>query len=518
MSMVKYLFLIITAIMMVSCAIQGTITGGPIDKRAPMFDSVKVKPALGTTHFNASEIHIPFTEFITLNKANENILIVPNDLKIEPIAKDKTLTLRLKGEPKSKTTYAIYLNNAVKDLHEGNDTLLTYVFSTGDYIDSITYQGKVIDSRTRLPFKGATVALFSDTVTTFYQKAVNFAMTNDQGEYKLKHIHNGNYYVVSFQDQNKDFTLQAFELSGFKTEKIDLTKSKIDTTAIELFPSLPKKAIRKISHINNDEILITGNIPIDKANITFFKHPILFKTIHKPDSISLFINTNEVDTLRGSLAIDEYIDTFYCRIQPKLNHKIPTLYFPKYVRQKSTWLINTNDLITNFNQDSIQLFVNDSIKTPFELKASGYQLQIKPGIYTSKSIKLVIKATGLSFRNFKENYKLNQTLTVFDSTQYGIFNVSTTAFPKGTILEVLLGDKVTHQHVVDEKHSLWKIDNLEKGSYVFKVYYDSNSNGKWDTGNLKNKIQPEKIQIYNDAFQARPNWEVEVKFDPAKWK
>ena len=503
---------------MVSCAIQGTITGGPIDKRAPLFDSLKVKPALNTTHFNASEIHIPFTEFISLNKANENILIVPNDLKIEPIAKDKTLTLRLKGEPKTNTTYAIYLNNAVKDLHEGNDTLLTYVFSTGDYIDSISFQGKVIDSRTRLPMKGATVALFSDTTTSFYQKAINFALTNDQGVFNLKHIHNGTYYVVAFQDQNKDFILQPFELSGFKTEKIDLNKSNIDTTAIELFPSLPKKAIRKISHINNDEILITGNVAIDKANITFLNHPILSKTIHKSDSISLFLNTNELDTIHGTLTLDHYIDTFYCRIQPKLNHKIPKLYFPNFIRPHSTLLINTNDFITSINKDSIQLIVNDSIKVPFEVKATGYQIQIKPVTYTSKSIKLIIKPMGLTFRNFKENYKLTQTLNVFDSTQFGVFNVSTTAFPKGTILEILSGDKVKSRYIVDEKQSTWKIDDLEKGSYVFKAYFDSNQNGSWDTGNLKNKIQPEKIQIYNEAFQARANWEVEVKFDPAKWK
>lgn len=518
MSMVKYLFLIISAFLIGGCAIQGTITGGPIDRKAPVFDTLKLNPKLGSIHFNASEIHLPFKEFITLNKASENIIVVPDDFKIDPIAKDKVLTLKLKGKPKSNTTYAIYINNAVKDLHEGNDTLLTYVFSTGDYIDSISYKGRVIDIRTRLPFKGATVALFSDTVTTFVQKAFNFTTTNEKGEYTLKYIHPGTYYLVAFQDQNRDFIPQPFELSGFKPEKIHLEKSVIDSSDIELFPTLPKKAIRRISHINNEEILITGNLPIDKANITLFNQKILEKKIHKSDSISILLNTNTIDTIQGVLSIDNYIDTFYCRIQPKLNHKIPTLYFPKYVRQKSTWLINTNDLITNFNQDSIQLFVNDSIKIPFELKASDYQLQIKPGIYTSKSIKLVIKATGLSFRNFKENYKLNQTLTVFDSTQYGIFNVSTIAFPKGTILEVLLGDKVTHQHVVDEKHSLWKIDNLEKGSYVFKVYYDSNSNGKWDTGNLKNKIQPEKIQIYNDAFQARPNWEVEVKFDPTKWK
>jgi hypothetical protein len=516
--MVKYLFLIISAFLIGGCAIQGTITGGPIDRKAPVFDTLKLNPKLGSIHFNVSEIHLPFKEFITLNKASENIIVVPDDFKIDPIAKDKVLTLNLKGKPKSNTTYAIYINNAVKDLHEGNDTLLTYVFSTGDYIDSISYRGKVIDIRTRLPFKGATVALFSDTVTTFVQKAFNFTTTNEKGEYTLKYIHPGTYYLVAFQDQNRDFIPQPFELSGFKTEKIHLEKSVIDSSDIELFPTLPKKAIRRISHINNEEILITGNLPIDKANITLFNQKILEKKIHKSDSISILLNTNTIDTIQGVLSIDNYIDTFYCRIQTKLNHKTPKLYFPKNIRSRSSLIITTNDFISSFNKDSIQLFANDSIKVPFELKASGYQMQLMPTTYSSKTLKLIIKPSGLTFTNFREKYNLTQTINVFDSTQYGIFNVVTSSFPSGTLLELLSGEKVTHRHTIDEKHTIWKIDDLEKGAYIFKAYFDSNNNGKWDTGILQKKILPEKIQIYNEPFQARQNWEVEVKFDPTKWK
>ena len=324
--------------------------------------------------------------------------------------------------------------------------------------------------------------------------------------------------VVAFQDQNRDFIPQPFELSGFKTEKIHLEKSVIDSSDIELFPTLPKKAIRRISHINNEEILITGNLPIDKANITLFNQKILEKKIHKSDSISILLNTNTIDTIQGVLSIDNYIDTFYCRIQTKLNHKTPKLYFPKNIRSLSSLIITTNDFISSFNKDSIQLFANDSIKVPFELKASGYQMQLMPTTYSSKTLKLIIKPSGLTFTNFREKYNLTQTINVFDSTQYGIFNVVTSSFPSGTLLELLSGEKVTHRHTIDEKHTIWKIDDLEKGAYIFKAYFDSNNNGKWDTGILQKKILPEKIQIYNEPFQARQNWEVEVKFDPTKWK
>jgi hypothetical protein len=516
--MVKYLFLILITSLLGSCAIQGSISGGPNDQKPPFFDTLKVKPALGTVHFNATEIQLPFTEFIKLNKASENILVVPNDFKIDPVAKDRTLTLRLKGQPKPNTTYAIYLNNTIEDIHEGNDTLLTYVFSTGDYIDSIKYSGKVIDVRNRLPFKGAYVALYSDTVTSFLQKATNFTTTNDQGEFTLKYIHPGNYYLVAFQDQNRDFIPQSHEVSGFKTGKVSLTHSEKDTVAVELFPPLPKKALRRINYINNEEFIITSNVPMDTSGIRLFNAPILKKKVHRSDSISLFINTNVIDTIRGVLSLDQYRDTFYCRVQPKQNHKNPRLYFPNQVRQNQSWVITTNDFITGFKKDSIQLFANDSIQIPFEIVASGYQIILKPSKFLAKNYKLNIKSTGVSFTNFHGKFSALQTITVFDSTQFGIFNIPTTTFPVGTILELLSGDKVTHRHIVDAKHTFWKIDDVEKGTYVLKAYFDANQNGKWDTGNLAKKIQPEKIQIYNEPFQARQNWEIDIVLDPSKWK
>jgi uncharacterized protein (DUF2141 family) len=517
--MVKYLFLIITLLTFGSCAIQGSISGGPTDKKPPYFDTLNLMPEWGKTNFKSEEIELNFTEFISLNKPTENILVVPNDFKIDPVAKDRSITLRIIGEPKPNTTYAIYLNNAVKDVHEGNDTLLSYVFSTGNYLDSIYYSGKIIDIKTRLPFKGVFVALYNDTVTSFLQKASNFTTSNDKGEFTLKYIHPGTYHIVAFQDMNRDFIPQPHELSGFKSEKINLNQSINDSIAIELFPASPKKAIRKITHINNDEILITGNLPIDKSEISLFNQSIKYKKVHRPDSISLFVICSNIDTLRGVLSLDKYIDTFYCKIQSKLNHKVPTLSFPVRVKPYLPFVISTNDVVSTYLNDSIKLFINDSINVPFELTISNYEILVKP-IYSgeAKNLKMVFKPSGLIFANYKGTFSGTYTVSVFDSTQFGVFNINTTGLPDGTILEVISNSKVTHKHIVNSKNSHWFIDDLEKGTYVFKALFDDNKNGRWDTGNLEKMIQPEKILIYNEPFQARPNWEVDVTFDISKWK
>jgi len=45
-----------------------------------------------------------------------------------------------------------------------------------------------------------------------------------------------------------------------------------------------------------------------------------------------------------------------------------------------------------------------------------------------------------------------------------------------------------------------------------KIIYDNNANFKWDTGNLLQKLQPEKV-IYNaEPVNTRPNWDLELEW------
>ena len=68
----------------------------------------------------------------------------------------KTVTLTWEDTLENNTTYSIYLNETVQDITESNDSLMVFVFSTGDYIDSLSYQVKVIDAFTsQLPLVGS---------------------------------------------------------------------------------------------------------------------------------------------------------------------------------------------------------------------------------------------------------------------------------------------------------------------------------------------------------------------------
>jgi hypothetical protein len=55
-------------------------------------------------------------------------------------------------------------------------------------------------------------------------------------------------------------------------------------------------------------------------------------------------------------------------------------------------------------------------------------------------------------------------------------------------------------------------NNIPTGRYNIRVIYDSNKNGEWDTGNVKSRIQPEKVWIYPEPIDLKPNWEQEKIF------
>jgi len=48
---------------------------------------------------------------------------------------------------------------------------------------------------------------------------------------------------------------------------------------------------------------------------------------------------------------------------------------------------------------------------------------------------------------------------------------------------------------------------LEPQKYLVKALFDRNNNGKWDTGNLQQRIPPEEVMYYLSVVKVRSNWD-----------
>ena len=144
----KYLFfclaLLLTAFLAQRCANAVAPTGGPQDTTPPKV--VEALPENQSINFTGKKIEITFDEYITLENANQNVMISPPlsekpDIKL----KNKTVVIKFKEDLAPNTTYTINFGSSIKDLHEGNlFTDYVYSFSTGDHIDTLRIAGKVL--------------------------------------------------------------------------------------------------------------------------------------------------------------------------------------------------------------------------------------------------------------------------------------------------------------------------------------------------------------------------------------
>ena len=54
--------------------------------------------------------------------------------------------------------------------------------------------------------------------------------------------------------------------------------------------------------------------------------------------------------------------------------------------------------------------------------------------------------------------------------------------------------------------------HLFPGEYKIKVVEDRNKNGKWDTGNYSQNIQPERVFFFEKPISIRGYWDLEEDF------
>src|SRR5690606_5775348 len=57
-----------------------------------------------------------------------------------------------------------------------------------------------------------------------------------------------------------------------------------------------------------------------------------------------------------------------------------------------------------------------------------------------------------------------------------------------------------------------KLNKLQPGNYNMRIIIDENGNSKWDTGNLLENKQPEKVIPYLETINLKTGWENLVDF------
>jgi hypothetical protein len=233
------------------CANPVAPEGGPKDTRPPR--TLNSNPPNFSTGFKANTIKIDFDEFVALKNATSEVNISP-PLKSAPDLKlrGKSLIVKLDDSLAQNTTYSIDFGKCISDITENNVlTGYNYVFSTGNYVDSLSAKGVVLNSFDLTPQKDVFVMLYIDRHDTIpfdslpvKTKPYYVTKTNEKGEFLLKNLRPGAMKLVALNDLNSNLIFdQASEKVAFYDSLIHpsfIPKPVIDTTKKD---SLHKKQI-----------------------------------------------------------------------------------------------------------------------------------------------------------------------------------------------------------------------------------------------------------------------------------
>ncbi|PKB16937.1 Ig-like domain-containing protein [Flavobacterium sp. 5] len=528
----KYLpFLLL--IFFISCAKRGSITGGLKDTIAPTLKSSY--PENYSTKFTGNKIKLTFDENIKLKNLNKQLIVSPpmkNELLIIPTTASKTLSITINDTLAPDTTYSLNFGQSIADNNEGNPfNQFKYVFSTGDYIDSLALGGRIKDAYDKEAPSFVSIMLYEANEkfndSTVYKENPRY-ITNTLDSlktFRLENLKAGKYFLVAMKDNNSNNKFNP------KSDKIGFNKQIVtipnDTVfELELFKeALPFKA-NKPSQASGNRLIIgyEGNPKSngELAKLTLKNKeeiiPAIITRIDKKDSLQIWYKPLKVDSLSLNITKDKYSKDFTFKIKKQKNDTLSikalqsgTLNFrDRFTLESSTPLVN-------FDKTKMTLIDKDSVAVPFTTAYDEFKQQLYVDFKIDEAQKYNFKMLPGAVVDFLE--KTNDTLsfktTTRNYTDYGNIILSlknVNRFPVIIELTNEKGDIVKASEYTESKTEI-QFNLVEPAIYNFRAIYDDNKNKEWDTGSYLEKKQAEEVIYRSKEIDVHVNFDYQETFD-----
>lgn len=289
-----YIFIIIAAAVMYSCANIGNPSGGPIDKTPPIF--MRSNPTPNAVNVKDRKIEIFFDEIVTLKDPSTKIIVSPAQTEMPRMsALGRKVTVELVDSLLPNTTYTIDFSNSIQDNNEGNAIdNFAFAFSTGSVIDSMRVSGYVLDSRALEPMQSVVVGLQSNLADSAFhkEKLQRVALTNDRGQFTIRNVSPGSYHIFALKDLDRDYKF------GNPTEDIAFLDSII-------VPSIGSReaADTVYNDLNEIDTIMRATRP------AYFPNDILLSMFNEDRKSQYLANNLRVDSTRISLTFAAASDT-----------------------------------------------------------------------------------------------------------------------------------------------------------------------------------------------------------------
>jgi uncharacterized protein (DUF2141 family) len=511
------------------CARRGSPTGGPKDETPPVM--LRAEPPQKTVNFKADKVRIYFDEYIKLNKLREQLVISPpldqSAYVISPQSQaSKYIEIEFLDTLAPSTTYTFNFGESIVDNNEGNPySFFSYVFSTGETIDSLTLSGTLSDALSRTPETFVSVMLypvdstFTDSVV-FKEKPLYYTNTLDSlTEFTLPNLKAGNYLLAAIKDVSKNYVFDP------SVDKIDVVQD---------FITLPNDSLFKLSLYKETPAFAFGKaFQAGKQRVGF--------GFSGSDVIEIALDQEVSDSFAATVSRDRETDTLYYwykgfdadSLAFTLKHDTLTKSYAYRVRKgdpdslsisfaqrgtlhlTDTLMLITNTPIKQFVQDSIRLRAKDSTQVPFTLaQKSKHELQFFFDIFPNEKYQLELLPGAVTDFFDTTNDSISASLNTKSRVDYGNLSLRLFNVPSFPIFIDLIDAKeeIVRSMYITEGRGVYRFAYLQPNKYHVRVRIDENGNGKWDTGNYLAKQKPEAVYHFRPLLDVRANWELQEQF------
>ena len=535
------ILIIFSALLFQRCANAVAPTGGLKDNTPPKV--VEAMPENLGTNFGGRKVEITFDEYVTLENANQNVLISP-PLATKPDIKlhGKTLTVKFKEDLKPNTTYTIHFGEAVKDLHEGNvfkDYI--YTFATGELIDTLSIAGILLNAEDKKPVEKAFVGLYAadrDKLDSLPLTTIPdyITKTDKDGRFGLNGLADKKYLVFALKDVNSNLY---FDLPNEEVAFLDSLVKPNETISHTLFMFaetdstqmlLEKKLVEEgllrfvFRHPAKEAVVMTPEMLPDTFNLI---------TTHSPDhdTVWWYFTPNVKDSLWVQVKLDTVINdssrySLKFKESGQRKNRKPELLKVSNNLVGKDGLVSGNDLILSFSEPVVRyemkdstMFKRDTIAYYNELafaKADehGFKYKLLNRIEAGINYHLEIPdSVFFGIRN-RTNAPIKLDFHILKDDEYG--NIYITVSPPKGLKQVVVqltddsGKKVLKEETIAQRQEVM-FEHLAPGKYKLRALLDADGNGKWSTGNYHRRIQPETILEYKNPLEIKAGWDIDLE-------
>ncbi len=529
----NFIFILTISAFLINCANRGTPQGGEKD-----IDPPKIRysePENYATNFNGKEIKIYFDEYIKLKDLQKQLIISP-PMKMQPEilplgSASKYITIKIFDTLQPNMTYAFNFGQSVVDNNEENPfPFYRYVFSTGDYIDSLTVKGEIFDAEKLKPEEFVSVMLYE--IDSTYSDSIIYKETpkyvtntlDSTTTFTIENLKAGTYKLVALKDENQDNKFQQ------KLDKIGFLEGTVTVPTDSIYNlTLFKEEIdfkaSRASQVNGNKIVFgfEGNPKNMRINmLSDAPADFKFRAIRdqQADTLNYWYTPKfEVDSVVFNVTNKEYNykkDSLVVKIRDKENDSLAINFSPNgaigfeeffEVSGNTPFSKIDKEFITIINKDSLNVDFTVSLDTLnnkfiFDFKKEEeetYNIQLFPGAITD-----LFEKTNDTISNSlrtKAFLDYSNLRVLVQNAKYPIIVQLTDE--KGEVLEEKYSE---NPEPVDFAY-------LSPLKYYLRVVYDTNGNRKWDSGNFLEQSQPERISYFPKQLEeVRAGWDPIVEF------